>query len=78
MQSTTYELKYCERCGSLGLRRAQSADNYCAPCGQILVAYSSPRNVVLRPHIRKPKTPLYLPLQLHSAAEAGFSLGRMQ
>jgi len=36
MQSITYELKYCERCGSLGLRRADSANIYCKPCGQAL------------------------------------------
>ncbi len=26
------ELKYCERCGSLWLRRADSGAIYCAPC----------------------------------------------
>ncbi len=42
MQSTTYELKYCERCGSLRLRRTASAGTYCEPCGQMLVAFSLP------------------------------------
>jgi ribosomal protein L37AE/L43A len=36
MQSTAYELKYCERCGSLGVRRTNSAKTYCEPCGQSL------------------------------------------
>ncbi len=40
MQLATYELKYCERCGSLRLRRAASAEAYCEPCGRILVNYS--------------------------------------
>lgn len=40
MQPPTYELKYCERCGSLRLRRAASADTYCQPCGQMLANYS--------------------------------------
>lgn len=31
MQETAYELKYCERCGSLGLRRCQSSETYCEP-----------------------------------------------
>jgi hypothetical protein len=40
MQLATYELKYCERCGSLRVRRAASAETYCEPCGRILVDYS--------------------------------------
>jgi hypothetical protein len=78
MQNITYELKYCERCGSLGLRRSQSADNYCAPCGQILTTYSSPQNALRGPLFRKPRTTPRLPLQLHSAAEAVLSFGRLQ
>ena len=35
-QTTAYELKYCERCGSLGLRRVLSAETYCRPCGHVL------------------------------------------
>jgi ribosomal protein L37AE/L43A len=40
MQLATYELKYCERCGSLRLRRAESAETYCEPCGQMLANFS--------------------------------------
>ena len=36
MEGTSYELKYCERCGSLGLRRAKSAESYCRSCGQLV------------------------------------------
>jgi hypothetical protein len=42
MEGTNYELKYCERCGTLGLRRARSAESYCRPCGQVLVNNSFP------------------------------------
>ncbi len=40
MQLSTYELKYCERCGSLRLRPATSAETYCGPCGQMLASHS--------------------------------------
>jgi ribosomal protein L37AE/L43A len=40
MQLSTYELKYCELCGSLRMRRATSAETYCQPCGQMLANYS--------------------------------------
>jgi len=43
-QTTVYELKYCERCGSLGLRRVCSGETYCRPCGHALT------NVVLPGH----------------------------
>ena len=36
MEPITYELKYCERCGSLGLRRLRSSETYCESCAQIL------------------------------------------
>jgi hypothetical protein len=35
-----FELKYCERCGSLRLRRADSDDTYCQPCIQLLDSFS--------------------------------------
>ena len=44
MQLSTYELKYCERCGSLRLRPAASAETYCEPCGQMLANYSLPKH----------------------------------
>jgi len=36
MSTTTYQLKYCERCGSLRLRAADSSETYCRPCEQAL------------------------------------------
>ncbi len=44
MQPTTYELKYCERCGTLLLRRSQSGENYCEPCQRALVYILFPGN----------------------------------
>ena len=51
MKRSTYELKYCERCGALGLRPSHSPETYCGPCGQILINYSFPARAVrgLRP-----------------------------
>jgi hypothetical protein len=40
MQPNTYELKYCERCGSLRLRLSDSGGAYCAPCGQALANFA--------------------------------------
>ncbi len=44
MQPTTYELKYCERCGALLLRRSQSGKTYCGPCQQALIHVFFPGN----------------------------------
>ena len=44
MQQTTYELKYCERCGSLLLRRQKSSETYCGPCQQALSNILFPGN----------------------------------
>jgi len=42
------ELKYCERCGGLWLRRKGSAGPYCPPCAQelmdLLVRQTKPRH----------------------------------
>jgi hypothetical protein len=37
------ELKYCERCGGLWLRRRGSAGVYCKPCHFIMAEYPSVR-----------------------------------
>ena len=42
MEDITFELKYCERCGALGLRRSQSSETYCEPCGQLLMSHAAP------------------------------------
>ena len=71
MQHTTYELKYCERCGSLGLRRSQSAENYCEPCGQILTTYLPPADWRRRSVVRQPGTEAPTPLKLQGVTLSG-------
>ena len=39
MTYSSYELKYCERCGGLGLRRSKSGLPYCSDCEQMLRAF---------------------------------------
>ena len=46
MSTTTYQLKYCERCGSLRLRAADSAETYCRPCEQLLFRWALPEETV--------------------------------
>jgi hypothetical protein len=58
MQPITYELKYCERCGALRLRRSESPETYCQPCEQVLFSLPLPDGA--RPSkllLRKPRTP---------------------
>lgn len=43
MSYSSFELKYCERCGGLGLRRTHSGTSYCATCDQMM------QNFLLRP-----------------------------
>jgi len=78
MQETAYELKYCERCGSLGLRRCQSSETYCEPCGQILINYSFPGNLGRRSLLRKSRTEPHTPLKLEGKAQSYISFGRPQ
>ena len=63
MQLSTYELKYCERCGSLRLRRSASAETYCKPCAQMLANYS------LRSHAGRASLLLYKPRPKSVAAQ---------
>lgn len=53
MTYSSYELKYCERCGGLGLRRGQSGSPYCSECEQMM-----------KPFSRKPNSPLIAAGQL--------------
>jgi len=51
MPTITCQLKYCERCGALRLRSADSAETYCPACGQVLFHWSLPeptRRLLLR------------------------------
>jgi len=43
MGYSTYELKYCERCGGLGLRRSNLGLPYCFACEEMM------RRFLLRP-----------------------------
>jgi hypothetical protein len=78
MQLSTYELKYCERCGSLRLRRSASAETYCEPCAQMLANYSL-RNHVGRASLRlhKPRAKSVTAPILH-ADTPQLPLGRLQ
>ena len=78
MQETAYELKYCERCGSLGLRRRESLETYCEPCGQILTNYSFPGDLARRSRFRKSRAESPTPLQLEGNAQPYIPLGRLQ
>jgi hypothetical protein len=42
MTYSSYELKYCECCGGLGLRRSHSGLPYCSECEQMM-QHLSPR-----------------------------------
>jgi len=76
MEQGTYELKYCERCGSLGTRRAHSSDTYCESCAQILTHSFLPGAASRRPRLRRARNQKALPLQIKGEAElAG---GRLQ
>ncbi len=79
MQLATYELKYCERCGSLKLRRTASGDAYCEPCGRMLINYSLPNHaeracMLLRKPAAKSST---APVMI-DAAQVDLPLGRLQ
>ncbi len=79
MQLATYELKYCERCGSLKLRRATSGDAYCEPCGIILINYSLPSHVErARVLLRKPPTKSGIAPPTIDAAQVDLPVGRLQ
>ena len=79
MQTITYELKYCERCGSLRLRRPNSAETYCRPCEQVLFNLPLPdgaRQSKLLLH--KPRTLKNEPSILQVEAQLELPYGRLQ
>ncbi len=49
------ELKYCERCGGLGIRPAGTDLQFCAACSRVLAGLSPNRN--LATHIRHKRLP---------------------
>ena len=58
MEATRFELKYCEMCGALGLRRSQSCESYCEPCGRMLTDRSLPRGWGRHARVRKAQPPM--------------------
>jgi|HubBroStandDraft_6_1064221.scaffolds.fasta_scaffold38285_5 ribosomal protein L37AE/L43A len=42
MEIISYELKYCERCGTLKLRPIDSGSAYCRHCEGVLARYTFP------------------------------------
>ena len=53
MERIIYELKYCERCGSLCTRRSDSSDTYCDACTQIMTHVCLPVSAVGRLRFRR-------------------------
>jgi Zn-finger nucleic acid-binding protein len=45
------ELKYCERCGGLWLRRKGTEEVYCAPCAREMPEYRLLNRVRTRPRL---------------------------
>ena len=43
METISYELKYCERCGTLKLRPVDSVSTYCGRCEGLLARFTFPR-----------------------------------
>ena len=43
MESIRYELKYCERCGTLKLRQISSVSTYCRRCEGLLARFTFAR-----------------------------------
>jgi hypothetical protein len=79
MQPATYELKYCERCGSLSLRRAASADTYCKPCAEMLANFSLPNHAVRASLLlRRPRRKSAVARVLNHEAQAPQPFGRLQ
>jgi hypothetical protein len=53
MEQGIYELKYCERCGSLGTRHTESSETYCEACARVLTHCFLPGAGGLRLRSRK-------------------------
>jgi hypothetical protein len=79
MEIIKYELKYCERCGTLKLRAVASAANYCRCCERLLARFTFGRGGGGN---NLPELPLLLALEGASAIAASAfrhsSSGRVQ
>ena len=79
MQLATYELKYCERCGSLRVHRAASAETYCTSCEHLLANYSLPSHGDrARLLLRKPRGKASIAPAMSDATQAALPFGRPQ
>lgn len=67
METIKYELKYCERCGTLKLRAVASAANYCRCCERLLARFTYGRG---GGSSNLPEVPLLLALQEVAAVPA--------
>jgi hypothetical protein len=76
MRYSSYELKYCERCGGLGLRRRTSELPYCCDCEQMMRAFLPPATTGtaacggLRRIVQRMKPPVLAPDGQAGAQEA--------
>jgi hypothetical protein len=63
MDTTKFELKYCELCGALGLRHTETSENYCRSCEELLTQRVVARHSSRRGPTAKPNSESALPLQ---------------
>ena len=54
MKTVKYELKYCERCGTLKLRPVSSVNNYCLLCERMLARFRFPRGAAAASGVELP------------------------
>ena len=77
MKPKAYELKYCELCGSLGVRLLDTAGSYCQPCAEIFLHYSLAGDLV-RSMIGRRRAPSAADNQRGTATAALVPFGRVQ
>jgi hypothetical protein len=61
METINYELKYCERCGTLKLRQVASDVTYCRRCESLLGRFTFPGDVSEKNSAALPSSALGLP-----------------
>jgi len=76
MNTVQFELKYCERCGTLKLRRISSTTMYCMPCERLLERFNLGKRAAAAiaaglPASASIKTPADMPLCVTAARAAG-------
>jgi hypothetical protein len=78
MTYSSFELKYCERCGGLGLRRNHSGLSYCRQCVQMMQKFLlTPRHTPHQPdgRVKLPlKQLLVKPLTGSSSRESSYAV----